>query len=192
MTMRLLLGAALALAALAFGQNVSAAGSSSSPSATPASKLAPFKERLAAAESVQVQTEILGLELDSSLETAHAKLDPLVNPANVPNKEAEDGESGEREQKVLWQLAKTDYSSVFVKADDKDRVTYIMGLLRPGKEIPFEKIGQVDKAPMQSDKMVAWDIVRPNRPLMRLVARGSNARASSIVLFIVKRAQDQN
>jgi len=88
---------------------------------------------------------------------------------------------------VLWQLAKTDFGSIYVKADDKDRITYIAGFFRPGKEIPFDKIGQVEKAPIQTDKMVAWDVVRPNRSLIRVVARGSERKANSITMFIVKR-----
>ncbi len=54
----------------------------------------------------------------------------------------------EDERKVSWQLAKSDYSSVFVKADEKERITYIAAYLRPEKEIPFDKIGQLEKAPV--------------------------------------------
>ena len=95
--------------------------------------------------------------------------------------------SSEREHKVSWQLAKTDYASVFVKADEKKRITYIAGYLRPGKEMPFDKIGQLEKAPVSSHRVVAWDVVRPNRPLIRVVARGSERKANSITMFIVKR-----
>ncbi len=92
---------------------------------------------------------------------------------------------------MAWELAKTDYSSIYVKADAKDRITYILGTLRPGKEIPFVKIGQVEKAPIKSDRTVAWDIVRPKRPLIRVVAQGAESKASSIIIFIVKRQPGQ-
>ena len=163
------------------------------PPATPSSsgarpfKLAPYKERLAAAKSVKVRTDILGLEPDASLEAAHTKLDPLTDPAQRPEQEADDTGRSEAEQKVLWKLAKSDFNSVFVKADDKGRVTYILGLIRAGNEIPFDKIGQVEKAPIRTDRVVAWDVVRPNRPLIRVVARGSGGKANSITIFIVKR-----
>ncbi len=160
-----------------------------SPSApTASSKLRSFKERLAAAESVKVKTNILGLELDSSLEKAHEKLDSLGNPARPSVEAAKEAKHDEEERKVLWRLAKSDFSSVLVKADDKERITYITGFLRPGKEVPFDKIGQTEKAPILSDRSVAWDVVRPNQPLIRVVARGEKRKATSITIFIVKRA----
>src|SRR5438067_12448234 len=51
-----------------------------SQSPLPAYSLAPYEERLAAARSVKVMTSILGLELGSTLEQAHAKLDKLIGP----------------------------------------------------------------------------------------------------------------
>jgi hypothetical protein len=159
-----------------------------SPSLSKPPKLAPFKERLAAAQSVKVQTVILGIELDSTLESAHSKLDSLGQPTAGPVDEVnQEDERSEDERKVSWQLAKTDYGSVFVKADDKERITYIAAYLRPGKEVPFDKIGQLEKAPVLTDRVVAWDVVRPNRPLIRVVARGSERKANSITMFIVKR-----
>jgi hypothetical protein len=159
-----------------------------SPSPAKRPKLAPFKDRLAAAKSVKVQTSILGIELDSTLESAHTKLDSLGDPsARSLDGPDEAAERSEGEHKVSWQLAKTDYGSVFAKADDKERITYIGAYLRPGKEMPFDKIGELEKAPVLTDRVVAWDVVRPNRPLIRVVARGSDRKANSITMFIVKR-----
>lgn len=162
--------------------------SSASPSLPKPLNLAPFKERLAAAQSVKVQTAILGIELDSTLEGAHNKLDSLGQPTARAVHEGDDvAKQSEGERKVSWQLAKTDYGSVFVKADEKGRITYIAAYLRPGKEMPFDKIGELQKAPVLTDRIVAWDVVRPNRPLIRVVARGSERKANSITMFIVKR-----
>jgi hypothetical protein len=177
----------------AFGwPNGETSASTPSPAASPllpkAPKLLPFKERLAVAQSVKVQTSILGIELDSTLESARSKLDSLgyttAHPVDVGDEVAKRSKG---DHKVLWQLAKTDYGSVFVKADEKERITYIAAYLRPGKEMPFDKIGQLEKAPVLTDRVVAWDVVRPNRPLIRVVARGSERKANSITMFIVKR-----
>ena len=140
-----------------------APSSAASPSPPKRPKLAPFKERLAAAQSVQVQTAILGIELDSTLESAHTKLDSLgqAMPRPVDNGD-EVAKRSEGEHQASWQLAKTDYGSVFVKADDKERITYIAAYLRPGKEMPFDKIGELEKAPVLTDRVVAWDVVKPN------------------------------
>ena len=54
--------------------NGDASASAPSPSPSKRPKLAPFKERLAAAQSVKVQTAILGIELDSTLRVRTASL----------------------------------------------------------------------------------------------------------------------
>jgi hypothetical protein len=128
-------------------------------------------------------TSILGLELGSTLTQAHAKLDKLADSKHPPKVE----EEGPK-RKVLWQLAKTDYSAVFVKADSEKRITYINAFLRPGKDIPFEKIGETKKAPLQDANMIAWDVLRPKRPLFRVVAKGADRKANNITIFVVKRA----
>ena len=162
--------------------------SAASPSLPKPLRLAPFKERLAAAQSVKVQTAILGIELDSTLENAHSKLDSLGHSTVRPVDEVDEAaKRSQGEHTVSWQLVKTDYGSVSVKADEKERITYIAAYLRPGKELPFDKIGQLEKAPVLTDRVVAWDVVRPNRPLIRVVARGSERKANSITMFIVKR-----
>ncbi len=153
-----------------------------SNSPLPSYSLAPYEDRLAAAQSVKVTISILGLELGSTLEKAHAKLDKLSDPAHPP-KEQEEGP----ERKVLWQLARTDYSAVFVKSDERSRIIYINAFLRPGKEIPFEKIGDAKKAPLQDVNTIAWDVLRPKRPLFRVVAKGADRKANNIAIFVVKR-----
>jgi hypothetical protein len=136
---------------------------------------------------VKVETDILGVKVDSSLDAAHAILDSLCDSAHRPKEDAGEAEPGEHEHKVFWQLAKSDFSSLLVKTDDKERITYILGSLRPGKEIPFNKIGELEKAPLLTDKFVAWDVVRPDNSLLRVVARGAERKASSITVFVVKR-----
>jgi len=153
-----------------------------SESPLPSYSLSPYEDRLASAQSVKVMISILGLELGSTLEQAHAKLDKLSDPAHPP-KEEEEGS----ERKVLWQLAGTDYSAVFVRSDERKRVTYIDAFLRPGKEIPFEKIGETKKAPLQDVNTIAWDVLRPKRPLFRVVAKGADRKANNITIFVVKR-----
>ena len=154
--------------------------------ASPAKKppLASYEERLRAASSVKVTTSILGIEINSDISVAHAKLDKL-SEADKPPKEERKKDRGER--KVLWQLASTDYSAVFAKTNDEGRIINMAGFLRPGKEVAFDKIGEVNKAPLRSASGIAWDVVRPNKPLVRVVAEGAEEKARTITMFIVKR-----
>jgi hypothetical protein len=158
------------------------------PSASATPMGATFEERLHNAETVKVATSVLGVELGSSLESAHRKLDALSDPATPPKEEGEEKEErGEGERKVLWRFAATDYTALFVKTGDDERITSVSAFFRPGKEQEFEKLGEVNKAPFRSSTEVAWDVVRPGRPLVRVVARGRDGKANTILMFIVKR-----
>jgi hypothetical protein len=147
--------------------------------------LASFKERVALAKSARVKTDLLGLELGADIEGAQRQLDKWMAPSSRSKEPAEE-EEGER--KILWELNATDFASIFVKANEQNRITYMLGVLRSGKEIPFSEIGEVEKAPVRTDQQVAWDVLRPNRPLIRVVASGSQGRAASITIFEVRRA----
>jgi hypothetical protein len=147
-------------------------------------RLASFKERLAVAESVKVKTDLLGIELGSEVESARHQLEKWIVPGH-PSKEPADREEDER--KTLWELKETDFASIFVKADEKNRITYMIGVLRPGKEVPFASIGEVEKAPIRTDHDIAWDVVRPNQQLIRVVASGNQGKAASITIFEVRR-----
>ena len=173
---------------------------------------ASLEERIAAARSVKVMTSLLGIELGSDLDEAHEKLDKLCSPSTPPKEEGEEADKKEREEKgkdaeqhepqatqpkpgqeqeeghkVLWQLAGTDYSALYVTADNQEHIDSITGFLRPEKQIPFAAIGEVSKAPAKDDRTVVWDVLRPDQPLFRVVASGSNGKASSIRLFLVQR-----
>ncbi len=149
------------------------------------SKPAPLEERLKAASEVKVQTDILGLELGLFLGEARSKLDPLGNPEKPALEEGDKPDEGDEQHRVLWELTKTDFKNVYVKTNDEERIVYISGFIRAGKEIPFETIGEVEKAPILNETTVAWDVVRPNKPLFRVVARGEKKKASSITIFYV-------
>ena len=97
------------------------------------------------------------------------------------------GEEQEEGHKVLWQLAGTDYSAVYITADDKEHIDSITGFLRPEKQMPFAEVGELSKAPVKDDRSVVWDVLRPDQPLFRVVASGDNGKAGSIRLFIVPR-----
>jgi hypothetical protein len=178
--LRLLLGVPLLLLVAGLDK----AGAEPSPSPLSSPPLAPFKERLAVARSVKVETNILGLEPGATLAEAHEKLDSLGKPVTAAKESAGHEED---ERKVLWEVAKSDFKSVLVKLDEQERIIYIAGFVRAGKEVPFDQIGETKKAPISNDRLVAWDVVRPGQPLIRVVARGEKRKASLITIFVVKR-----
>jgi hypothetical protein len=156
--------------------------------------LAPFEVRLANAKSVKVMESVLGVNLGTKIERAHQLLDRLSAADHPPKEEGGDKEAEsnqEREEhKVLWQLAATDFSAVFVKANEHDAIVYMQAIVRPGKEIPFARIGELKKAPVHNSALTAWDVVRPKQPLFRVVAQGSDEKAKTVTWFLVKRPGD--
>ena len=115
-----------------------------------------------------------------------------------PSKEPAESDDEEGERKVLWELKGTDFASIFVKVDKQDRITYMTGILRSGKEVPFTAIGEVEKAPIRTDHEIAWDVLRPNQPLIRVAASGSQRqggvdcgfyRSTGIQTLVVARAR---
>lgn len=193
MVVRLLLQASLILLLIGFQPaGAETPAGSPAPGATPTlpkpAQLAPFKKRLATARTVEVETSLLGIQLDSSLEAARKKLDGLVDRTRPPRKEeGEAGDEGESGEKIFWELTRSDFASIYLKADDKKRIIYIHGTLRPGKEKAFSEIGEVEKAPIHLEATVAWDVVRPDRPFTRVVAQGADGKAKTITIFVVKR-----
>src|SRR5258705_13898770 len=93
----------------------------------------------------QVTNSILGVGIGASLDQAHAKLDRLSTREMRSMREAREEEAEEREggRKEAWTLKATDYTSVALQTDRKGRVVWITGFLRPGKEIPFAKLGNL-------------------------------------------------
>lgn len=164
--------------AVAFG-----AEPAGSPAVRAASKGASAEERLKVAKTVKVKTDILGVELGAPLQDAHAKLDPLSDPAQPAKMLKGRGAS----VKVVWQLEKTPFASVYVKTNEKREIENLTGFVRPGEEVSFDAIGNTKKAPLQSDTTIVWDVIRPDRPHIRLVAEGRDRKASVIKVFVVPR-----
>lgn len=177
----------LGILARANGQTPSPAASTTTSESSLTT--APYAERLAAAKSVKVQTDILGVSVGTSLEDARLKFSKFANAEHPPKEEGDGSEAAaereESEHKILWELSKSDFATAFIKLDGHDRVTYVQGKFRPGKEVAFAKIGELNKAPVATPNVIAWDVVRNKRPLIRVVAEGLAQRANTLTIFQV-------
>ena len=129
-------------------------------------------------------TELLGVELGATLAEAHAKLDHLNDSARPWTEQKDRG----GKYKAVWQLKETPYASVYVKTNATREIEYITGFLREGAELPFEKIGETEKAPLKNDISIVWDVLRPHRPQVRVIAEGKDRKASVIKIFVVPRS----
>ena len=128
----------------------------------------------------RVLDSILGIRIGSSLADAQARLDPVaVRQGQEPESEEKEGRGEGR--KKAWALKSTEYRSVALKADDADRVVWISGFVRPGREIPFSRLGDLSTA-RATDSIAIWNVRTPEGGY-RLVARGRGRRASVISLL---------
>lgn len=126
-----------------------------------------------------VADSILGVRPGATLAEARAKLKGLVRSGG--GGEAEEGER-EGGRKEAWTLKKSDYTSIAYQADDAGRVQWVTGFVRRGREIPFEKFGDLSQASFKSDQQAVWNVLRPGGNF-RLIARGSGGRASVVHLL---------
>lgn len=130
----------------------------------------------------QVTFSILGVELDMTIEQARSRLDAISDPARPPKEEQEDEGYGV-ERKVLWRMKGTDFAAVLIKANEDGRIKSILGVVRPGKEVPFNLVGDRARAFAQTERAITWEVKRPPRRAFFVMAEGSNGRARAISLF---------
>jgi hypothetical protein len=126
-----------------------------------------------------VRDSILGIRIGSTLAEASARLDPVaVRKGGEAEEEEQEREEG---RKKAWTLKRTEYRSVALKVNHADRVVWITGFVRPGREIPFSRLGDLSIA-RATDSIAIWNVRTPEGSY-RLVARGQRRRASVISLL---------
>lgn len=137
---------------------------------------------LAAQEKkLRVVDSILGIRVGSSLEDAHKKLKSRGTFGG------RDTQAGGR--KEAWTLKKTEFSSIAYQTDREGRVVWVTGFVRPGREIPFSKLGDLERAASKSDSQVMWSVKTPEGGY-RLVAKGPDGKARVVYLFLLNAAED--
>lgn len=120
-----------------------------------------------------VINSILGVSIGSTLEETRTKLGSLGSGGG---RDTRDGG-----RKEAWTLKGTDYATVALKTDGKGKVVWVSAFARPGKEIPFSKLGDLSKG-AASDSQAVWNVETPKGGY-RLVAKGTKGKASVVYLL---------
>jgi len=128
----------------------------------------------------RVSDSILGVRIGTSLEDARKKLEKLSVPNDHPTAKEEDND--EPGTKQVWILKGTNYSSVALKTNEKGRVVWVTGFVRPNEELPFTELGDTSVAMRATDSQAIWNVANSNGGY-RLVAKGQNGRARVIYLL---------
>ena len=122
----------------------------------------------------KVIDSILGVRIGSSLEEAHAKLKDLGTVGGRATREGG--------RKEAWTMKGGDFTSVAYKTDGAGRVVWLTGFVRPGKEIPFARLGDLARATGKDANEAAWTVETPEGGY-RLVAKGPNGKARVVYLL---------
>jgi len=140
-------------------------------------------------ERARVPDSILGVGIGTTLAQAHAKLDRLrtrKEHSTRENSEEEAREEQEQEReggrKEAWALRATNYATVALQVDREGRVVWITGFVRPGKEIPFARLGNLTTATVSTGTRAVWNVPTPSGGY-RVIAKGQNGRARIVSIL---------
>jgi hypothetical protein len=122
----------------------------------------------------QVEGSILGVSVGARLDEARVRLDRI---GTSDGRTTRDGG-----RKEAWHLRETAFASIALKADAKGRVVWVSGFLRPGREIPFDKLGELTLAEGVTGTQAIWNVETPSGGY-RLVAKGQNGKAGVVYLL---------
>jgi len=132
---------------------------------------------------------ILGVGVGTSLDQARAKLDPLRRRETRNTREEGEEEAREEQEqkreggaKEAWALKATNYATVALKVDREGHVVWITGFVRPGKEIPFAKLGNLSSATAVTKARAIWNVETPNGGY-RVIAKGQNGKARVVSIL---------
>ena len=128
----------------------------------------------------RVSNSILGVRIGTSLEDARKKLEKLsVTNDHSTATEEDNDEPG---TKRVFRLKGTNYSSVALKTNEKGRVVWVTGFVRPNEELPFNELGDTSLAMRATDSQAIWNVANSSGGY-RLVAKGQNGRARVVYLL---------
>jgi hypothetical protein len=125
-------------------------------------------------KEARVINSLLGVSIGSTLEETRARLSSLGSGGG---RDTRDGG-----RKEAWTLKGTEYATLAFKTDGKGKVVWVSAFARPGKEIPFSKLGDLSKAARAAESQAIWNVETPQGGY-RLVAKGVQGKASVVYLL---------
>lgn len=117
---------------------------------------------------------INGIAIGTTLDDARSLL------ARIGTGGGRDTRDGGR--KEAWALKETDFTTLAFKTNGAGRLVWISGFVRQGKEIPFDRLGDLTKAETVTKSQVIWNVGNAGTGY-RLVAKGAEGKASVVYLL---------
>ncbi len=134
----------------------------------------------------RVADAILGVRVGSSLADARraiASVDPrAVNGESGGEEIEQDRDEPPGARKEMWSFRGTRFRWLLLKVDSRDRVVWVTASLRPSREIPFGRLGDLTIAARSTNSQAIWN-VRRAAGNYRLVSRGLKGKATVVSLI---------
>ena len=126
------------------------------------------------AQETAVTRSLEGIGIGTSLEEARSILGRIGTGGGRDTREGG--------RKEAWTLRETEFTTIAFKSNGAGRIVWISAFVRPGKEVPFTKLGDPAKATSLSKAQVIWNIGSA-RGGYRLVAKGTEGKANVVYLL---------
>ena len=126
-------------------------------------------------KGMRVTDSILGVRVEDDIREVHAKLGKLGTVGG------DDTREGGR--KEAWTFKKTAFKSLAYETNREGRVEWLTAFVRPGKEIPFSKLGDLERAQSKSDRHARWIVEESDGEGYVLMVKGGEGKASVVQLF---------
>lgn len=126
------------------------------------------------AQEPVVIPSLQGIAIGSTLDDVRAKL------SRIGTGGGRDTRDGGR--KEAWTLKETDFATLAFKSDGAGRIVWVSAFARPGKELPFAKLGDPAQASSFSKSQAIWNVGKAKGGY-RLVAKGAEGKASVVYLL---------
>ena len=126
------------------------------------------------AQETTVTKSLEGIGIGTSLEEARSILGRIGTGGGRNTREGG--------RKEAWTLRETEFTTIAFKSNGAGRIVWISAFVRPGKEVPFTKLGDPAKATSLSKSQVIWNVGR-ERSGYRLVAKGTEGKANVVYLL---------
>jgi hypothetical protein len=117
-----------------------------------------------------------GIAIGSAIDDARAKL-TLIGTGG--GRDTRDGG-----RKEAWTLKETDFATLAFKTNGAGKIVWVSAFARPGKELPFAKLGDPAKATSFSKSQAIWNVQSAGGGY-RLVAKGAEGKASVVYLLSI-------
>lgn len=125
---------------------------------------------------------ILGIRIGLGLKDAHENLERHGGTGGKHDGRKDDEEEEAGESKEGWSLGSSDYSTIALKANREGKIAWVTGFVRPGREIPFTKLGDLSRALKSNATTAIWNVETRDGGY-RVVAKGSDGKARVVYIL---------